>query len=327
MMRLLFVIMLTSLSSFCYAQFFNKVDWRLNRHQLELGLGATNFLGELGGKDAIGTNDFRDLEFEETNFAITFGYKYTLYKKIHLRADFTYGTLSGNDNLTEEPFRQNRNLHFRSRIFELAALLEFEFPIRLKKGHIYDIKGVQGWRNGGSSFYAFVGIAGLHFNPQAQFDGQWIDLKPLRTEGQGLPGGADEYRRIALVIPFGCSLSRRITPRFALSLEATYRYAFTDYIDDVSTSYYNPYELQLYVDDGYEEIAAYLSNPSLNAQQGGLYPRVTAPGQQRGDETDRDGYMFLFLKGQYLLERNNAASTKYKKHQRRKKRKGKRVIF
>lgn len=314
------------LGSLGYAQFFNKVDWRLNRHQLELGLGASNFLGELGGKDAIGTNDFQDFEISQTKFAITAGYKYTLYKKLHLRGNFTYATLAGNDNTTEEPFRMNRNLHFRSRIFELSALLEFEVPIRLKKGHIYDIKGVQGWKNGGSSLYFFVGLGGMHFNPQAEFNGEWIDLRPLRTEGQGLPGGVEEYNKWTLVIPFGLSISKRLSPRFALALEGTYRYAFTDYIDDVSTCYYNPYELQLYVDDGYEDIAAYLSNPSLNAQQGGLYPRVTAPGQQRGDQTDNDGYMFLFLKGQYLLERNNAASRKVAKIKPRR-RKGKRVIF
>lgn len=326
-MRHLLFIAAFFISISAFGQFFNKVDWRQNRHQLEIGAGASNFLGELGGKDAIGTNDLRDFELSQTRFAFMIGYKYTLHKKLHLRANFTYGTLSGHDSLTDEPFRKNRNLHFRSRVYELSALLEYEFPIRLKKGHIYDIKGVQGWKNGGSSFYVFVGIGGFHYNPQAQYDGQWIDLRPLRTEGQGLPGGADEYRRIALVIPFGCSISRRLSPRFALSLEVSYRYTFTDYIDDVSTSYYNPYELQLYVDEGYEEIASYLSNPSLNAQQGGLYPRVTAPGQQRGDDTDYDGYMFAFIKGQYLLERNRAAATKFKKYKRRNQRRGKRVIF
>jgi len=308
------------------AQFFNKIDWRLNRHSLEFGGGISNFLGELGGKDAIGTDDLQDLELSQSRFSFMVGYKYSLYKKLHLRANFTYGTLAGNDDLTDEPFRHNRNLHFRSRIFEVAAMLEYELPINLRKGHIYDIKGVQGWTNGGSSIYAFIGIGGFHFNPQAEFDGQWVDLKPLRTEGQGLPGGADEYRKVGLVVPIGLSISKRVAKRLALSLEVTYRYTFTDYIDDVSTSYYNPYELQLYVDEGYEELASYLSNPALGVAQGGLYPRVTAPGQQRGDETDNDGYMFVFLKAQYLLERNNSTSRKVGKVKPRGKR-GKRVIF
>ena len=41
------------------AQFFNKNKWEDHRHQIRFGIGASNFLGDLGGKDGIGTNDFR----------------------------------------------------------------------------------------------------------------------------------------------------------------------------------------------------------------------------------------------------------------------------
>ena len=63
----------------------------------------------------------------------------------------------------------------------------------------------------------------------------------------------------------------------------------------MSTSYYNPYDIQLYVGGDQGELAAYLSNPSLGVAQEGLSARVTAPGQQRGDATDNDGYMFAWL--------------------------------
>lgn len=326
MMRSSLILIFTALSCSVNAQFFNKVDWRLNRHQVELGLGVSNFLGDLGGKDAIGTNDLQDLELVETNFAMTIGYKYTLYRKLYLRTNFSYGTVSGDDKLTEEPFRMNRNLNFRSRIFEGTAMLEYEIPISTRKGHIYDIKGAKGWKNGGSSFYIFAGIGAFRYNPQTNLNGEWIDLRPLRTEGQGLPGGPEEYGKWGINIPLGLALSKRISRRSSLALELTYRYTFTDYIDDVSTSYYNPYALAAYAEDGYEDIAAYLSNPSLGMEQGGMPNRVTAPGQQRGDVKDDDGYMFAFLKYQYLLQRNNAASTKVAKFKPRS-RKGKRVIF
>ena len=69
-------------------------------------------MGDLGGKDDIGTNDFQDLEISQTKLAAFVGYKWTMYKKLYLRLDFTYGQLSGNDNLTREQFRQNRNLNW-----------------------------------------------------------------------------------------------------------------------------------------------------------------------------------------------------------------------
>lgn len=321
---LTYILVLTAMLS--QAQFFNRVDWRLNRHQLELGLGASNFLGDLGGKDAIGTNDFQDLELPLTNFGIMIGYKYALYRKLHLRTNITYGTLKGDDKLTKEPFRENRNLNFRSRLWEFSALLEYEIPLNLRKGHIYDIKGVKGWKNGGSSLYVFVGLAAFHYNPKAYLDGEWIALRPLRTEGQGLPGGPKEYKKWALGIPVGLALSKRVGRRISLSLEANYRFTNTDYIDDVSTKYYNPYELSLYVEDGYEQIAAYLSNPALGPAQGGLYNRVTATGQQRGDVKDDDGYMFLLLKMQYLLERNQEAS-KIRKTTNKRGKPGRRIVF
>jgi hypothetical protein len=285
-----------------FAQFFDREKWQDQRHQLTIGLGASNFLGDLGGKDAIGTNDFQDLELGETRFAAYLGYKYTLYKKLYLRTDFSWGQVSGNDALTQEPYRNNRNLNFRSHIFELAAMIEYELPIRKRRGHIYDIKGAKGWRYQGVSVFVFGGIGAFHYNPKTYFQGQWIPLRPLRTEGQGLPGGAEEYGRFSICFPVGISIMRRISHQVSIGLEASYRFTMTDYIDDVSTNYYNPTDLELYLGGAEGELAAYLSNPSLGLESDGLWQRVTAPGQQRGDPNDDDGYMFLMFRTNIMLE-------------------------
>jgi len=295
MTKLFTFLVLSCLYMTASAQFFDRDRWDSHRHQVHFGLGASNFLGDLGGKDDVGTNDFQDLEINQTQFSLFVGHKYALYKKFYLRTDFTWGRVSGNDNTTQEVFRQNRNLSFKSNIFELAMMLEYEIPIKKRKGHIYDIKGAKGWKNGGSSCYLFGGFGAFYYNPKAEFQGEWIELRPLRTEGQGLPGGADEYGRFSWCIPVGASITKRISHNVSLGLQVSYRYTFTDYIDDVSTSYYNPYDIQLYVGGDQGELAAYLSNPSLGVAQEGLSARVTAPGQQRGDATDNDGYMFAWL--------------------------------
>ena len=311
-----------------FSQFFNKNKWDDNRHQIEWGIGTANFLGDLGGKDDIGTNDLQDLEKTEFNLGAYIGYKYTVYKKLYARANFSFARLSGDDQLTLEEFRQNRNLHFRSNVFELAVMAEYEFPINFRKGHIYDIKGASGWKSGGSSFFVFAGIGAFYFNPKAQVNEEWVELKPLRTEGQGLPGGPDEYNRVSLAIPVGVSITKRFSQKLSLGLELTYRYTFTDYIDDVSTTYYSPYDIDLYNDQGTGELAAYLSNPSLGLEHGGLGNVVTAPGQQRGDQTDDDGYMLLTVRGQYLLTNVGGYRTGYRKVKFKKRVRGsKRIIF
>ncbi len=309
------------------AQFFNKERWDKNRHQLQFGIGASNFLGDLGGKDAIGTNDFKDLELSLTKLSAFVGWKYALRKNLHLRTDFTWGQVEGDDKLTQEIFRQNRNLNFRSHIFDLSAMFELEIPIKREKGHIYDIRGARGWKHKGSSFHLFAGLGGFYYNPRTKLDGQWVDLRPLRTEGQGLPDGPDMYKRVSLCIPVGLGLSTRISKQWSLALEATYRFTFTDYIDDVSTVYYNPQELALYVGGPQGDVASYLSNPALGYANGGLSNRVTSPGMQRGDPSDNDGYMFVMLKANRLIKKQ-PKRTMFKTNKPRYKRgKSKRIIF
>lgn len=105
--------------------------------------------------------------------------------------------------------------------------------------------------------------------------GAKVPLKPLSTEGQGFPGGAEPYSNFGIAIPFGFGMRKSINRTLGIKLELTHRFTFTDYIDDVSTVYYDPNYLATNVSPQ----AAYFSNPEL----GNLWDRVTAPGQQRGD--------------------------------------------
>ena len=100
-MKASFTLLLLLATAGLQAQFFNKVNWEDNRHQLEVGTGASNFLGDLGGKDATGTNDLQDLEPTEYNFGAFIGYKYTILPKFYGRANLTYARVSGSDALTQ----------------------------------------------------------------------------------------------------------------------------------------------------------------------------------------------------------------------------------
>jgi len=283
--------------------FFTEDRWVKYRSHVEVGLGVSNFLGDLGGKDGIGTNDLKDLEFTEFNFAGFVGYRHAFFKNFYGRVNFTYGRVSGDDKLTNEAFRQNRNLSFRSDIFEFNLMGEFWVLILGKKGHQYKLKRINKeespWRVRSLYFTAFGGLGLFRFNPKTEIQGEWVALRPMRTEGQGLPGGTSEYRLTQLNIPIGVSLMFSMHRQWTMGIEVQYRYTFTDYIDDVSTNYYSPLDYALYSDPGTAPLSAYLSNPSLGPENGGLPSYVTAPGQQRGDSKDRDGYLYALLKVDY----------------------------
>src|SRR5690348_7045796 len=98
--------------------------WKTYRYEVNFGLGASNFLGDLGGANQIGTHYFRDLEFSETRLSANLGVRYKLNEYLALRANLAYGKVAGDDKLTKEFFRNYRNESFKSNIFEFNSTFE-----------------------------------------------------------------------------------------------------------------------------------------------------------------------------------------------------------
>ena len=190
-------------------QYFRKQTyWKHDRKEIFGGLGVSNFLGDLGGRDQIGSDWYWDLETSLTKPALTIGYRYRLSRGTAIRGQFSYGLVAGDDKLTQERFRNTRNLHFRSNIFELAAVFDFEI-YEFRPGHRYSL-GVKGTGSRfGGVIYGLVGIGGFHFNPKANFQGNWVDLRPFGTEGQNFEDGADPYSLFAVSIPCWYRLSQK----------------------------------------------------------------------------------------------------------------------
>ena len=297
-----------------HAQYFRKSNyWKTNRNELTIGFGASNFLGELGGRDQVGTNFIWDLELSQTKPAVSLGWRYHTFEKQSVRTTLTYGILSGNDNLTSEVFRHNRNLHFRSDVIELSVVYEIHL-FKEELGHVYDLRGVKGQKASKIGFYGFIGVGGFYFDPRARFNNTWVRLKPLGTEGQGLPGGATEYSNFQFCIPMGLGIRKAMSRQWSVGLELQYTKTFTDYIDDVSTVYYDNDAIAA----EHGAVAAYLADPSLH--EGRYITEITtAAGQQRGDSSDNDAYMFFKLQLHYKLYKYKSGSKKYRARIRRQK--------
>lgn len=285
------------------AQYFRESSyWKTQRRELDFGIGVANFLGDLGGRNQIGSPFLWDLEISQTRPAASFGYRYFVARMQSVHARLTYGVLAGNDNLTEEPFRNNRNLSFRSDVIEFAVLYELHL-YREGTGSVYDLRGVKGERPSRVGLYLFAGIGGFYFDPQTQFNNQWVRLKPLSTEGQGLPGGPEPYSNFSVAIPMGIGLRKPVSKKISLGLNLQYTKTFTDYIDDVSGEYYDNEMLRAFRGD----VAAYLADPNLNK-----IPGQTATGQQRGDPEDLDAYLFFKFHLHYKLSQYRSGSKKYR---------------
>ncbi|MFN8145177.1 MAG: DUF6089 family protein [Bacteroidia bacterium] len=270
--------------------------WKRQRYEFSFGLGISNFLGELGGANQIGTNYFRDLEWSLTRMAACVGLRYKLSNYFALKSHLTYGRVSGDDKLTTEYFRNYRNLNFFSDIYEFNLNFEGAFQ-QEQVGHRYRLRKVRGMRGYELYTYAFVGVGVFYFDPKTTYKGTTIRLQPLGTEGQGLIPSRNRYSLVQMCIPVGIGFKYTIDRTWGVGLELGIRKTFTDYIDDVSTTYF---DFANYPNANPD--AAALSDRSNQSD-----PRVTSPGEQRGDPRDKDSYMFGIFSINYKLKngRNN----------------------
>lgn len=186
-----------------------------------------------------------------TNSSAAFGlvYRYNLSIRHSLRATVFYGSVYGNDADAKSNALVNRNLNFQSDIVELAI----GYEIDLFKYRITDMKYP-------ISPYFFYQVAYMRMNPTTLYDGNEIALQPLGTEGQGTSLSTKRnYSLNQITIPLGIGLKVNLRKGLAVSFEYGIRKTFTDYLDDVSRSYVDPYVLR--AENG--PLSAELSNRSL----------------------------------------------------------------
>ena len=278
--------------------------WKRKRKEFFFGAGATNFLGDLGGANQIGTNGLKDFDFPAIRTDFIVGYRYRTSRSSSVKVNLIYARLAGNDKYTKEPYRSNRNCNFKTPVVELNTQFEY-FIGRERQGHIYNLKKIKGWSYIQISTYVFAGVGVIYFNPKGKYlNNKWYTLKPLCTEGEGLVTTRKEYSLLQLVIPFGVGFKFALNSDWSVGIEYGVRKTFTDYIDDVSKTYFDPY----YLTQEKGELAKYFANPTNNS----LPSFVTAPGQQRGDPTDKDSYMFAFISFYYKIPKGSSTLPKYK---------------
>ncbi|MBE2247029.1 MAG: hypothetical protein IAE67_07200 [Candidatus Competibacteraceae bacterium] len=288
-----------------------RTTWKANlgdRFELVGGVGMINFLGELGGANDIGTNFLADFDFEALRPNLTLGVRYRYNRFLAQKINFSFGWIKGADRYTEEPARRNRNLEFRSQLMEWGTALEFYFLPEKNVGNRYRNRGLKGSKGRPVLGYISTGINGFWFDPTADGpDGEAYPLQPLSTEGQGLIPGREPYSRWEFNIPVNLGFIFKINPALAINVEFGYRKTFTDYMDDVSTTYANPAVFT-------NPLSAYFADHSLatlDPSSPYAIPGASSPGQQRGDPRDNDSYMVMFVSVTYKFSYFGKSIPKY----------------
>ncbi|HTQ27274.1 MAG TPA: DUF6089 family protein [Puia sp.] len=237
------------------------------RIHINLYGGISNYSGDLQAKP---------FTLDQSYASFGAGVQYDLTRNFSLLSNLNYLHVGASDQFNKASL-QPRNLSFQTDIFEWNVLAEYNFLDLSRKRF---------------SPYVFAGLAVYHFNPFA-YDtmGNKVYLQPLSTEGEGLTEYPDRkpYNLTQLAIPFGAGIKLRVTDNVTVAYEINFRKLFTDYLDDVSTTYVD--ETTLLAARGPEAVEmAYRGN---EVKGGAPYP---PDGTTRGGSKYKDWYYFTGLR-------------------------------
>ncbi len=313
MKKIIYLSVLLLISTFAFSQ-----RWKTERSTIVFGLGTSNFMGDLGGgaKDAAHFLGARDIDPSTTRPTVQLSYKYRATQAISLKTGVTYALLSGKDNTSQSDGRYNRNLSFRTNTWELYG--QFEYAVLVEKeSPRYSFSSLRSIRN--LSVYLFGGLGVFYYNPKTKYDGKWIALRPLRTEGQGvvLSDGVDfyfgkdgvertlpqEYKSYAFTIPLGIGFKYNLTREWAVGLEISNRYTTTDYLDDASGFYFNYAEMagKKMIASDYDPILDDITDKHLN-EDGTPAPKYKTGQPYRGSPSYKDAYILTVITLHYKIK-------------------------
>lgn len=267
-------------------------------YEAGISINAMNCLTDMGGKKGIGKKFLKDLNIGKTHLSGGVFFSAAYKNAVALRLEGTFGQISGDDDvligitdIAKE--RYNRNLNFRSYITDVTAMLEIH-PM-----YIFVDWPAKETSPPRTSPYIVGGIGYFSFNPQTRQGNRYIDLQKLSTEGQGFAEYPDRqvYKLNQINIPLGGGAKYELSPLINLRAEIVYRTTFTDYLDDLSTTYIDPALFDKYFGVG--------SQKAINARA--LYDqqriKVAGVDGRRGKPTNTDGYFSANLKISVIIGR------------------------
>jgi hypothetical protein len=211
-MRSALVYILSFMMSFSALAQYKQRHFR----QREIGflLGGSYYIGDL--------NRFKHFAYSQPAAGIFF--RYSTNYRTAFRFGFNYGRITASDSRSKNTDQLLRNASFRSDIYELHALAEFNFvEYRIGNNKHY------------FTMFLFAGLAGFHHDPKANIGYGWQTLQPLHTEGQ-----KRGYPLYQVSIPFGIGFKYNLWDFMGIGIEWGPRKTFTDFLDDVSGTYPDP---------------------------------------------------------------------------------------
>lgn len=240
-----------------YAQKDNIYREQTHTWLASVALGTTRYTGDM--------NEPGDLSHLRLGTAVALSAGYRLSQRVVLRADAQLYYIHGRHQYTRIDYN---NLSFHSLNPDVWAGVQVDWwPTSHRT--VY------------RSPYLLAGLGLTYLSPRTDYGGQCYALAPRHTEGVA-------YNRLPGLVRYGLGIPLVSQKRWRLHLEGTYTHVMSDYLDDVSTVYADPAQL--------DPLTATLADRRAEL---GLPPNPA--GAQRGNSTRNDGYFILSARGVYII--------------------------
>lgn len=255
---------------------------QITNWEVGLMLGGSNYVGDINSlfKENNKSSELNQFEscfdFYNIHFMGGIVARYNLNPRWTLRGNLLFSKLSGDD----KHFNNDRNLSFHSTISELSGLCEFNF---------LDYR--TGSRQHRFTPYIFAGLSFFHFNPKTEIidpltqEQTTVNLHELNTEGQGMTARESNYSLWQIAVPFGLGFRVSLSNYICIGAEWGFRKTFTDYLDDISTTYVDRTQLINYAGETSAACA-----DRTNEINSGTYHKE---GEMRGNSSTKDWYNFF----------------------------------
>ena len=230
-----------------------------------IGIGAGHYFGDL--------NTRAKLNRPKPAAGIFFRKNFGNYIAMRIAGNFTQLGYSDIYN-THNEYMRRRNLSFNTNVWELGLQGDFNF-----------YRFLPGEPDFRFTPYITFGVSAFNYDPYAYLNGDKYFLRQLGTEGQAIDSlHRKPYSSMAIAFPFGVGVKYAINERINIGFEVVYRFANTDYLDDVSSTYVDP-ALFPANPDGSLSAAYLLSDRSYETGE-----RIGIKGRQRGNSQNKDAF-------------------------------------
>jgi|GEM_PF-3502874 len=179
--------------------------------EVTFGLGLSSYEGDL--------HCFEDDElntFSNAGLSLSVGIKKQMGNQLTVGLNYSYISLSGDDNDFAEESHQRRGYNFENNISELALLAEY-YPF-----------GNKGWK---LQPYIYGGPALALGKANTNFGNNTDD--PNQT---AINTDMAEIKKLSFALPIGLGVQYGINEKLSISAQASLRFLANDYIDGVSVA-------------------------------------------------------------------------------------------